>query len=252
MKTFAVINQKGGVGKSTTAQHLAAGLSLKGYRVLTVDLDPQGNTSFSLGARKDGLTALGVLLEEVKPGDAIQTTKYGDVIAGNNSLYGADTFLAGKGKEYELWKALEQVKDNYDFGVIDTPPALGMLTTNALTACTSAIIPAQPDLYSLQGVGELASTINAIKKYCNPTLEIEGILITRYSSRSGFNKELTDLAAELAANLNTKLFKSMIREAIAVKKAQLSQQTLFDYDKKAKVTEDYRNLINEILGEERE
>lgn len=250
MKTLAIINQKGGVGKSTTAQALAAGLALKGYKVLTVDLDPQGNTSFSLGATTDGATALGVLLAEVKPEDAIQPTKYGAVIAGSKALAGADAFLTEIGKEYKLKEALEQVGGGYDYIVIDTPPALGILTINALTACDSVIIPAQADIYSLQGVADLADTIKQIKKYCNPALTIEGILFTRYSSRSAFNKELAGLAGELAAKLGTRVFTTTIREAVAVKKAQAAQQSLFEYDPKAKVTEDYTALVEELLGEE--
>ena len=250
-KTLAIINQKGGVGKSTTVQALAAGLTLKGFKVLTVDLDPQGNTTFSLGARKDGATALGVLLEEVKPADAIQHTKYGDIIAGSKALAGADAYLTETGKEYKLREALEQVSGGYDYVLIDTPPALGILTTNALTACTSVIIPAQADIYSLQGIADLADTMKPVKKYCNPALEIEGILFTRYSPRSAFSKELAELAGELAGNLGTKVFTTMIREAVAVKKAQAVQQSVFEYEPKAKVTEDYKALIEELLREER-
>lgn len=250
MDTIAILNQKGGVGKSTTAQVLAAGLTLKGYRVLTIDLDPQGNTSFTLGASKDGATALGVLLGEVKPGDAIQHTKYGDIMAGSRALAGADAYLTDIGKEYKLKEALEPIKGNYDYIIIDTPPALGILTTNALTACKRVIIPAQADIYSLQGIADLASTISSVKKYCNPDLKIAGILFTRYSSRSAFNKELADLAGELAENLGTKVFKATIREAVAIKKAQASQQSLFEYEPKANVAEDYRAFIEELLGEE--
>lgn len=249
-KTLAIINQKGGVGKSTTAQALAAGLTLKGYKVLTVDLDPQGNTSFSLGAKKDGATALGVILEEVTAADAMQQTKYGAVIAASRALAGADAYLTEIGKEYRLKEALEPVAGFYDYILIDTPPALGILTTNALTACDGVIIPAQADIYSLQGIADLADTITPVKKYCNPALTIEGILFTRYSSRSAFNKELAELAGELAANLGTKVFHTVIREAVAVKKAQAVQQSIFDYDPKAKVTDDYRALVEELLGEE--
>ena len=251
MKTYAIINQKGGVGKSTTTQALAAGLTLKGYKVLTIDLDPQGNTSFTLGASKDGATALGVLLGEVRPGDAVQSTKYGDVIAGSRALAGADAYLTDIGKEYKLREALEHISGGYDFILIDTPPALGILTTNALTACDSVIIPAQADIFSLQGIADLADTINPVKRYCNPELSIEGILFTRYSSRSAFNNELAELAEELATNLGTRVFETKIREAVAVKKAQAVQQSLFEYDPKAKVTEDYSAFIEELIGGER-
>ena len=247
MKTIAIINQKGGVGKSTTASQLASGLSLKGYRTLSVDLDAQGNLSYTAGAKTDGATALGVLTGEVKTEDAIQHTQSGDIIPANKALAGADAFIADTGKEYRLKEALESVSGSYDFCIIDTPPALGILTINALTACNSVIIPAQADIYSLQGIEQLAETMKPVKKYCNPALAIEGILLTRYSPRSVLSRDIADLAEQLAEKLGTKLFKATIREAIAVKEAQISQQSLFAYAPKAKVTEDYTAFVEEVL-----
>lgn len=247
MKTIAIINQKGGVGKSTTASQLASGLSLKGYRTLSVDLDAQGNLSYTAGAKTDGATALGVLTGEVKTADAIQHTQSGDIIPANKALAGADAFIADTGKEYRLKEALESVSGSYDFCIIDTPPALGILTINALTACNSVIIPAQADIYSLQGIEQLAETMKPVKKYCNPALAIEGILLTRYSPRSVLSRDIADLAEQLAEKLGTKLFKATIREAIAVKEAQISQQSLFAYAPKAKVTEDYTAFVEEVL-----
>ena len=247
MKTIAIINQKGGVGKSTTASQLASGLSLKGYRTLSVDLDAQGNLSYTAGAKTDGATALGVLTGEVKTEDAIQHTQSGDIIPANKALAGADAFIADTGKEYRLKEALESVSGSYDFCIIDTPPALGILTINALTACDSVIIPAQADIYSLQGIEQLAETMKPVKKYCNPALAIEGILLTRYSPRSVLSRDIADLAEQLAEKLGTKLFKATIREAIAVKEAQISQQSLFAYAPKAKVTEDYTAFVEEVL-----
>lgn len=250
MKVIAIINQKGGVGKSTTAQALAAGLTLKGFKVLLVDLDAQGNTTFSLEATKDGATALGILLKETTASEAIQKTKYCDIIASSKNLAGADIYLTETGKEYKLKEALEPIKKNYDFIILDTPPALGVITTNALTAASSVIIPTQADIYSLQGIADLAETIKTIKKYCNPELEIEGILLTRYNSRSSFNNELLELANELASNLGTRVFRTMIREAIAIKKAQATQRSIYDYDIKAKVAKDYLALIDELIRKE--
>jgi len=249
-KVYAVINQKGGVGKSTTAATLAAGLSLKGYKTLSIDLDAQSNLTYTAGAKTDGATALGVLTGEVKAEDAIQHTASGDIIAANKALAGADAFIADTGKEYRLKEALESLQAVYDYIIVDTPPALGILTINALTACNSVIIPAQADIYSLQGIEQLAETMKPVKKYCNPTLQIEGILLTRYSPRSVLSREVAELAEQLAAKLGTKLFKTTIREAIAVKEAQISQQTLYSYAPKAKVTEDYTSFIQELIGEE--
>lgn len=251
-RIIAIINQKGGVGKSTTAATLAAGLSLKGYKTLSIDLDAQGNLTYTAGAKTNGATAPGVLTGEVKAEDAIQHTPSGDIIAANKSLAGADAFIADTGKEYRLKEALESLQAAYDYIIIDTPPALGILTINALTACNSVIIPAQADIYSLQGIEQLADTMKPVKKYCNPNLKIAGILLTRYSSRSVLSREVAELAEQLADKLGTKLFKTTIREAIAVKEAQISQQSLFDYAPKAKVTEDYRAFIEELLEQEKE
>lgn len=250
MKTISIINQKGGVGKSTTAAQLASGLFLKGYRTLSIDLDAQGNLTYTAGAKTDGATALGVLTGEVKTADAIQHTQTGDIIPANKALAGADAFIADTGKEYRLKEALESVSGNYDYCIIDTPPALGILTINALTACDSVIIPAQADIYSLQGIEQLTETIKPVKKYCNPALAIEGILLTRYSPRSILSRDIADLAGQLAEKLGTKLFTATIREAVAVKEAQINQQSIFTYAPKAKVTDDYRAFIDEIIGEE--
>ena len=152
MKTITVTNQKGGTGKTTTAIQLAAGLSLKGYKTLSIDLDAQGNLTYTAGAKTDGATALGVLTGEVKAENAIQHTPSGDIIAANKALAGADAFIADTGKEYRLKEALESLQAAYDYIIIDIPPALGILTINALTACNSVIIPAQADIYSLQGI----------------------------------------------------------------------------------------------------
>lgn len=246
-KTIAIINQKGGVGKSTTAEALASGLLTRGFSVLAVDLDAQGNMTYTVGAKTDGNTALEVLTQKVTAADAIQHTENGDIIPASKSLAGADAFIADTGKEYRLKEALEPIEKEYDYIIIDTPPALGILTVNALTACDSVIIPAQADIYSLQGIEQLSETMKPVKKYCNSNLKIDGILLTRYNSRSVLSRDVADLANQLATKIGTKLFKTTIREAIAVKEAQISQQSLFAYAPKAKVTEDYTAFIDEVL-----
>lgn len=250
-KIVTVTNQKGGTGKSTTASALAAGLSLRGYKTLAVDLDAQGNLTYTFGADNTGATVLEVLTGDATAAEAIKHTQSCDVLPANKALAGADAYIKETGKEYRLKEALENVADQYDYIIIDTPPALGILTVNALTACQSVIIPSQADIYSIQGIEQLSETMKPVKKYCNPGLEIEGILLTRYSARSVLSREVADMLEELAAKLGTKLFKTKIREAIAVKEAQISQQSLFEYSPKAKPAEDYNALIDELIGEGR-
>ena len=250
MKTVSVINQKGGVGKSTTAEMLISALSLKGFKVLAIDLDAQGNLSYSLAADLTSPTILEVLTEEISAKDAIKKAR-ADIISSNKALAGADAFIADTGKEYRLKEALEKISENYDFCIIDTPPALGILTINALTASDGVIIPAQADIYSLQGIENLEETIKAVKKYCNPNLKIEGILLTRYNPRTILSREVSEMAEKLAEKLETKLFKAKIRDAVAVKEAQISQESLFEYAPKSNVTKDYESFINEFLDSER-
>ena len=250
-KIIAVINQKGGVGKSTTAEALTAGLILKGYSCLAIDLDAQGNLSYTFGARKEGATVLGVITGEVRARDAIQHLKNGDIISASKALAGADAFINSTGKEYKLREALEELNGIYQYIIIDTPPALGILTVNALTACHSVIIPSQADIYSLQGIEQLAETIKPVRKYCNPSIYIEGILLTRYSSRSILSREVAEIAEKLAGNLATKVFKTTIREAVAIKEAQISQKSIFEYAPKSKVAEDYKAFLEELLEGEK-
>lgn len=247
MRVIAIANRKGGVGKSTTAAALVSGLTLKGYKVLAVDLDAQRNLTSTMKARADSKTALGVLTGDITAKEAIRHTESGDIIPASKSLSGADATLTETGKEYRLKEALEPVKGSYDYCIIDCPPALGILTVNALTAANSVIIPAQADIYSLEGIEDLQETIQPVRKYCNPSLEIQGILLTRYSPRSILSRDVTTLAEQLAERLGTSLYKATIREAVAVKEAQISQQSLFTYAPKAKVTEDYRAFIDEFL-----
>ena len=245
---YAVINQKGGVGKSTVAGVLLSGLTKRGFKTLAVDLDAQGNLSFSAGADTScKKTSFELLTEKCSVSDLIQHTEQGDIIPSSRSLSGADAFITNTGKEYRLKEALEQIKNFYDYIILDTPPALGILTVNALTASDSVIIPAQADVYSLQGIAQLSETIELVKKYCNPDLKISGILLTRYSARAVLNRNISDMMQEQAKNLDTRLFKTSIREAVAVREAQISQKSIFDYAPKANITEDFQNFINELL-----
>ena len=243
---FAVINQKGGVGKSTTALALAAGLTARGFKTLLIDLDAQGNLSYSAGADTSGRTAFD-MLSEIFAGDAIRSHELYDLIPAASELATADLVFSTTGKEYRLREALEPLLSSYDYIVLDTPPALGILTVNALTAATAAIIPAQADVYSLQGIGQLYSTLDAIKKYTNPELTVSGILLTRYNPRSILTRDMSELLEETANQLGTRVFDAKIREVVAVREAQAARTDLFTYAPKSNASLDYASFIDELL-----
>lgn len=244
---IAIINQKGGVGKSTTANALGAGLFFKGYKVLYIDLDAQCNLTYSLNTLNKSLTSLELLTETATALEATISTPQGDIIPASENLAGADTLITETGKEYRLKEAIEPLKKKYDYIIIDTPPALGVLTINALTACKSVIIPTQADIYSLQGIGQLSRTIDTVRKYCNKDITVKGILATRYTARTNLTKDMTTLLEDTAKQLNTKLFTTKIRECTALKEAQATQQDIYTYSPKSNASEDYRALIEEYL-----
>ena len=243
---ISIINQKGGVGKSSTALALGQGLAVKGQRVLFVDLDAQGNLSYTLSADPNSPTSFEVLTKEAQATAARQKAPGGDLIAASPALAGADTAIAVVGKEYRLKEALGSLTAEYDYIIIDTPPALGILTINALTASHGAIVPAQADIYSLTGIGQLSQTIGAVRQYCNPELKIIGILLTRHNSRSVLSRDMAEMMEETAQSLKTRLFKTPIRETVAVKEAQAKRESLFSYAPKSNAAQDYMALIKEL------
>ena len=249
MEVIAIINRKGGVGKTATAQALGAGLIRKGFNVLYADLDSQTNLSYALEADIGGFSSMDVLTGNTKAQDAIQHTQQGDIIPASEDLAGADAIIKDTGKEYRLKEALEEVAGSYDYAIIDTPAALGTLTINALTAANSVIIPVQADIYSLQGIGQLTQTIGAVKKYCNPSLYIRGILTTRYNGRAIISKDMLSNLEEAAAQLNTILYKTPIRECISIKEAQASQQDIYSYAPKSNAAKDYNAFIDEFINQ---
>jgi chromosome partitioning protein len=248
-KIIAIINQKGGVSKTTTALALGAGLTLRGHKVLLVDLDAQGNLSYSMGAEESTFTTIDVLTRKVKAANVIQRLPQGDLLPTSPELSLADKLLGDTGKEYRLKEALEPVKGNYDYIVIDTPPALGILTVNALTASSGVVIPAQADVFSLQGISQLYATINAVKQYTNPSLKVLGLLLTRFSGRAVLSKNIAGVMEETAKELETKLFNATIREGISIKEAQISKQSIFEYAPKSNPAQDYNDFIDELIKE---
>ena len=240
---ISVINQKGGVGKTTTAISLLSGLVARGYKSLGIDLDAQGNFRYTERA-EDGLTTYDLLTGQASASECIQERPTGDIIPGSEEL----TVLASTMPLNALQDALQSIKDRYDYIVIDTPPGLSRLTINALATSDGVIIPGEADIYSLQGITELAETINVTREGLNPQLKILGILLTRYNARSIYSRQLTELAEEQAARLGTIVFKTRIREAIAVKEANISQTDIFSYAPKQKVTADYRAFVEEVIA----
>lgn len=247
MEVIAIINRKGGVGKTATAQALGSGLIGKGFKVLFVDLDSQTNLTYGLGADAGQVNSMDVLTGEATAQEAVQHTQQGDIIPAGEDLAGADKVITDTGKEYRLKEALADIAVNYDYCIIDTPAALGTLTINALTASNSVIIPVQADIYSLQGIGQLAKSIEAVKKYCNKDLYIRGILATRYNGRAIISKDMLANLEEAAGQLNTRLYSTPIRECVSIKEAQASQQDIYSYAPKSNAAKDYKALIEEFL-----
>ena len=243
---LAVANQKGGVGKSTTALALVAGLQ-KRRKVLVIDLDPQGNLTSTLGA--DGSTggALEAINYPKEARDYIQHTDGGDILPSTPGLSGADLTFTGNGKEYLLREALATVAKDYDYCIIDTPPALGILTVNALAAAHGVIIPTQADVYSLQGLGQLAATIAAVKEYANPKLSIMGVLLTRHNPRAIIRREAAETLRDTARQLGSKVYKHFIRECTALVEAQAVREDIFTYAPKSNAAQDYGDFIREVI-----
>lgn len=246
-KIISVVNQKGGVGKSTTVSALAAALTERGHRTLVIDLDAQCNLSYAYKVSSTGATALDVLTGAATAAEAIQHTESGDIIPGDRGLAGADALITQTGKEYKLREALEPIAAEYEHIIIDTPPALGILTINALTAADTAVIPAQADIFSLQGIDALSQTIRAVQKYTNPSLTIDGILLTRYSSRTTLSREIAEFAADIAYKMGTRLYNTRIPENVAIREAQANRQPITRYAPKSNGAKKYFELLDEIV-----
>ena len=247
-KVISISNQKGGVGKTTTTGAIAAGFKTKGYKVLCIDLDPQSNLSFSSGAEtEDCPTIYEILKGEAKITFSIQKVPSFDIISSNILLSGIELEFTQTGREFLLKEILNSVRDKYDYIFIDTPPALSILTVNAFTASDFVIIPMLADIFSLQGIAQLAETIERVKKYCNPNLKVEGIVLTKFNKRTILSREIKGTAELIAKQLNTNLFNSTIRSSVAVMEAQTNQQDIFKYAPKNLATLDYMNLVNELI-----
>lgn len=248
-RTFAVVNQKGGVGKTTTSVNLAASFVSYGKRVLMVDMDAQGNATMGCGVNKNELdhTVYDVLVGEADITDVLRRCESGsfDVLPANGDLTAAEVKLLNiTGKESRLRYALARIKGNYDYIIIDCPPSLSMLTVNALVACDSIIIPMQCEYYALEGLSSLLETARQISKVLNPKLQIDGILRTLYDPRNSLTNEVT---SQLRRHFGDKLYRVSIPRNVKLAEAPSYGQPALVYDKHSKGALAYMGLAGEII-----
>lgn len=243
---LTVANQKGGTGKSTTAQAIANGATYKGRKALAIDLDPQGNLTFSMGGMAADVGAYELITGKTPAGQTIQHTAQGDIITSSPALAGADTTFTGAARTTALQEAIKPLARRYDAIVIDCPPTLNTLLINALVASDVVIIPATADMYSLQGLYQLAQTIREVKEKHNPRLQIGGVLFTRHSTRTILARDLAGVIQDKCKALQIPVYKSTIREGVSIREAQTQRMSLFEYAPKSKPAQDYLKFLAEI------
>lgn len=249
-KIIAIANQKGGVGKTTTAVNLCCALKMKGKRVLLLDCDPQGNSSSGMGVDKHSTpNAYELITKTADILDCIRKTPYGDVIPSNKELSGATVELVNKvRREYVLKDALQLVYNDYDYIFIDCPPSLELLTLNALVAADSVLIPMQCEYYALEGIADLMTTIKLCNKRLNPSLKIQGIVLTMYDSRTNLTQQV---AFELKEYFGGKVYETVIPRSVRLSEAPSHGKPGVAYDKIGKGSRAYMRLAEEFLKKER-
>jgi chromosome partitioning protein len=250
-KIIAVCNQKGGTGKTTTSINLSVYLAVEGKKILLIDSDPQGNSSSGLGIDKNTLdkSLYNVLLDQVDIHEVLVKTNIENLklIPSNIDLIGAEVELINEPqREQRLRLALEKIKNDFDFIIIDCPPSLGILTLNALVAATSVLIPVQCEYFALEGLGQLTKTINLIRDNLNPDLKIEGVLLTMADFRTNLTSEVI---TETRNFFSDKVFETIIPRSIRLSEAPGFGKSIFQYDKNSIGAQKYNALAREVLGD---
>lgn len=248
-KIIAVANQKGGVGKTTTAINLSACLAEAGKKVLTIDLDPQGNTTSGLGLEKETIdnTVYELMIGQCTVRESLQQTNIDNLflLPSDINLAGAEIELLGiNEKEYILKNEVDYIRDDYDFIIIDCPPSLNMLTINAMTTANTILVPIQCEYYALEGLSQLVHTINLVQERLNPDLEMEGVVFTMYDARTNLSLQVVD---NVKKNLSTNIYKTIIPRNIRLAEAPSYGMPINLYDSKSAGAESYRLLAKEVI-----
>ena len=247
-KVISVANQKGGVGKTTTAVNLSALLAKKGKKVLLIDTDPQGNATSGVGVDKTvSFSVYDVLVDDVEIENTLQLTemKNLEVCPSNINVAGAEVQLVSKeNREYKLKEKIEKIKNDYDYVIIDCPPSLGLVTLNAFTASDSVLIPIQCEYYALEGLGQLINTINLVKKHLNKNIEIEGALLTMYDARTNLSNQVVK---EVKKYFDNKVYKTVIPRNVRLSEAPSYGMPITEYDARSKGAKSYEKFTKEFL-----
>ncbi|MDD4718186.1 MAG: AAA family ATPase [Eubacteriales bacterium] len=250
---LSVVNQKGGVGKTTTSVNVSAYLAKMGKKTLLIDADPQGNATSGIGMEKNDLerTIYDVVINGEDINDVIVSANRKNlfICPANIDLAGAEIEMVNLfSRETVLKKAFQKIKDDYDFVIIDCPPSLGLLTVNALTASDGVVVPIQAEYYALEGLSQLLNTINKVKKHLNPSLEIFGVVVTMFDSRTQLANQV---ASEVRQYFGEKLFKSIIPRNVRLSEAPSHGLSISEYDKRSKGADAYEYLSKEIIKRSR-